>query len=450
MLSRCFMATLRVGLATTAVIGCSLAQSAFASAVPLTVPIGVTLVEVARELTLSQPDILWVRPGDPDGRTLFTSAADAPGVSRCVDACAKEFQPFLAMKGSKAARDWTLIKRADGGRQWAYQGQPLYLWAQEKEPGEVAVNVGAAESAGAKLAERKLDTGNLLPPEGWRVARFKPEAPLAMPSGIDAKIVGPAQGVVLTDHSGFTLYAFDGDARKDQQTCSDRGCQFDCLPAVAPDFARSVGDFTIVARADGASQWAYRKRPLYRYRGDPLPGDTFGENADRKWKIAAVTESFRPAHVDVSNIEAYGATLTLNGMTLYTGVLAQKRWGGRNTRDGFRNSWSKGSRLGAAACGSQKCLDEWRPFLASDGAQASGFWQIYARPDGTRQWAYKGYAVWTRVADRKPGDITGQLTYDYAKLGGSESDLKRTAFLDEVGGDRVFGGAGIYWVLARP
>jgi predicted lipoprotein with Yx(FWY)xxD motif len=445
------VATTFPALVTAAVIGCSVAQgAAAASSAPPTVPMGVTLVEVARELTLSQPDILWVRPGDAVGRTLLTSAADAPGVSKCVDACAREFVPFVAAKGAKAAGAWTVVKRADGARQWAYQGQPLYTWVKEEEAGEVAINVGLTEGSGAKLAERKIGAGNLLPPEGWQVARFKAETTLTTPSGIDAKLVGAAQAIVLTDHSGFTLYAFDGDARKDNQTCSDKGCQFEWLPVVAPDFARSVGDFTIVTRADGTSQWAYKKRPLYRYRGDLLPGDAFGGSADRKWKIAAVTESFRPAHVDVANIEAYGNTFTLKGMTLYTGALAQKRWGGRNTRDGFRNSWSKGFKLGGAACGSEKCLAEWHPFLAPRGAQASGFWQIYERPDGTRQWAYKGYAVWTHAGDKKPGDITGQLTYDYAKLGGTESDLKRTAFLDEVGGDRVFGGAGIYWVLTRP
>ena len=182
MMNRRSRAALRVGLAISALIGCSASQGVLASSVPLTVPMGVTLVEVARELTLSQPDILWVRPGDPDGRTLFTSAADAPGVSKCVDTCAKEFLPLVASKGSKAGGDWTLIKRADGGKQWAYQGRPLYTWVQEKEPGEVAVNVGAAESAGAKLAERKLDAGNLLPPAGWDVARCRPEAALTMPS----------------------------------------------------------------------------------------------------------------------------------------------------------------------------------------------------------------------------------------------------------------------------
>src|SRR5262249_10196631 len=149
-------------------------------------------------------------------------------------------------------------------------------------------------------------------------------------------------------------------------------------------------------------------------------------------------------------LEGYGTTLTINGMTLYGGVLAQKRWGGRNTRNGFRNSWSKGKRLQTLACVSEKCLADWKPFTAPADAQSQGFWEVYTREDGARQWAYKGYALWTKVTDRKPGDITGQLQYDYAKLGGTEDDLKRIAFLDELGGDFTFGGAGIYWALARP
>lgn len=450
-MSKCVKAGALAALTSAMIVVLPVAYSAqLVPSAPLTVPMGVTLVEVARELTLSQPDILWVRPGDPAGRTLFTSSSDAPDVSRCVDACAKEFIPFLAPKGSKASAEWTLVRRADGGLQWAYQGHALYTWIKEEEPGEVAINVGVTEGSGSKLAESKIGAGKLLPPEGWQVSRFEPSSLLTMPSGIDARIVGAAQGIVLTDYSGFMLYAFEGDARKDNQSCSDSGCELSWQPVVAPDFAKSVGDFSIVARADGTRQWAYRKRPLYRYSGDLLPGDAFGENVDPRWKPATVTQSFRPPEVEVANIEAYGNTFALRGMTLYTGVAFQKRWGGRNTRDGFRNSWSKGLRLGTAACATEKCLVQWQPFLAPKDAMAGGFWQIYERPDGTRQWAYKGYAVWTHVSDHKPGDITGQLSYDYAKLGGTESDLKRMAFLDEVGGDKAFGGAGIYWVLARP
>ena len=52
-------------------------------AAPATTPQGITLIEVVRELSSSQPELLWMRPGDPQGRTLFVYDQDAPGVSNC-------------------------------------------------------------------------------------------------------------------------------------------------------------------------------------------------------------------------------------------------------------------------------------------------------------------------------------------------------------------------------
>ena len=163
--------------------------AAQAAGLPATTPPRITLVEVARELTLSQPDILWIRPGDADGRTLLFSSADTSNAANCVGACAEEFHPLIARANDKAAGDWSLVKRADGALQWVYQGHPLYTWTKEPEPGEVAINVGLKESEGAKLAERKIGPGQLLPPEGWTVARFKPESAIAVPAGITAKLV---------------------------------------------------------------------------------------------------------------------------------------------------------------------------------------------------------------------------------------------------------------------
>ncbi len=444
-------AAFQLGRAALTIAGGVVSQSALASSsVPFTVPMGVTLVEVARELTLSQPDILWVRPGDSEGRTLFSI-----GRRR-----ARRFEVRRRLREGVSAV--ACRARIQGGRRLdadpARRGRAA-MGVSRTTTLHVGAGTGARRSSGerrrvgkrgSKLAEHKLDTGTLLPPAGWQVAQFKPESTVTMPSGIDALDRGRGTGHRAHGLRRFYALCVRWQSEKDRRTCSANGCELDWVPLTAPDFAQGVGDFTIVTRSDGASQWAYRKQPLYRYRGDLLPGDAFGGNVNRKWKIAAITQSFRPARVERCGIEAYGNGLTLNGMTLYTGVPFQKRWGGRNTRDGFRNAWSRSVRLGTAACGSQKCLDEWQPFLAPANAQASGFWQIYARQDGARQWAYRGYALWTRATDKKPGDITGQLTYDYARVGGTESDLKRAAFLDDVGGDRVYGGAGIYWVLARP
>lgn len=81
-------------------------------------------------------------------------------------------------------------------------------------------------------------------------------------------------------------------------------------------------------------------------------------------------------------------------------------------------------------------------------AQPNGFWEVVSRNDGTRQWAYKGYALYTYAGGKAPGQHTGQATYDFAKLEGTAKDMERAAFLAEVG--KAPGGAGIYWNLAKP
>ena len=106
------------------------ASSAFAG-VPPSAPVGVTLIEVVRELVNSQPQVLWERPGDAQGHTLFSYAKDDAKNARCIGECAVEFPPLLALKGAKPTGDWTLLRRAEG-MQWVYQGHPLYSWTKEE------------------------------------------------------------------------------------------------------------------------------------------------------------------------------------------------------------------------------------------------------------------------------------------------------------------------------
>ena len=425
-----------------------LAAAAEEKTAPPTVPTGVTLVEVVRELSASAAQMLWTRLGDEEGRTLLFAEDGRTGGSACVAACAGEFPPLLAPDGAEPFADWSLLRRPDGHLQWAYQLRPLHTWSREEEPGEVATNVGLAETANLKLAERPEAAGALLPPPGWRVARFEPYRSIAAPAGIEASLVLSAQAVVLTDYAGFTLYAFNGDAASDGQGCSDGGCDMQWRPVTAPALALDVGDFSVVSRADGSRQWAHRGRPLYRYRGDLLPGDAHGRDADARWRLAVLTESFRPPRVAVTALEGYGDALSLAGMTLYSGSAFQKYWGGRNLRDSFKNAWHRGKRLGGDACADEDCLALWRPFPAPADARSTGFWEVVERGDGTRQWAYKGYALYTYADDEAPGQNRGQATYSFSKPDGGPDDIERTVWLAELGD--TYGGAGVYWNVAKP
>lgn len=433
--------------------GLTMAGGAFASPddVPSTTPEGITLIEVVRELEYAQPEMLWLRPGDAQGQTLFTQKPDEGGVSDCTAECAAEFPPLVAPGDAEASGDWSILQRQDGTRQWVYQSQPLHTWSKEQVPGEVATNVGLKETANSKLAQVATEAGDLLPPDGWKVVRFTPAATRTLPVGIEIRLVYAAQAVALTDAEGHTLYVFDGSGG---EACATDACGRQWDSVVAPAIAKGVGDFTVVARPDGTNQWAYKQQPLFTYDGDKLPGDAHGAGLREEFQVAMLTKSFRPAGVGVTFLEGYGAALATNGMTLYGGYPFEKRWGGRNLRDTFRNAYYKGKRLGGAACAETGCLDTWRPFRASAYARPRGFWEPLERKDGTRQWAYKGYAMYTYAGDDAPGEHYGQAIYDF-EFEGDGYDFERVAFLQDIANGTMKrantnGGVGIYWNIAKP
>ena len=77
-----------------------------------------------------------------DGKmmTLYTFAKDTPGVSNCNDNCAKNWPPLMAAADAKPVGDWTIVTRADGTKQWAYKGMPLYGWSKDAKPGDMTGN----------------------------------------------------------------------------------------------------------------------------------------------------------------------------------------------------------------------------------------------------------------------------------------------------------------------
>ena len=123
------MRTLQSRVCSGLMMGLPLAIAAplHAASLPPTTPTGITLIEVDRELPISQPQVLWVRPGDAMGHTLVAYSKDDAKNARCTDTCAAEYPPLLADKGVKPTGDRTLLKRAEG-LQWVYQGHPLYTW----------------------------------------------------------------------------------------------------------------------------------------------------------------------------------------------------------------------------------------------------------------------------------------------------------------------------------
>lgn len=80
---------------------------------------------------------------DSEGHSLYLFKADSKGKSSaCTGACAKAWPPLTTKAKPKTSGtlDASLagtIKREDGSTQVTFNGWPLYLYAKDKEPGDV-------------------------------------------------------------------------------------------------------------------------------------------------------------------------------------------------------------------------------------------------------------------------------------------------------------------------
>lgn len=93
-----------------------------------------------------------------------------------------------------------------------------------------------------------------------------------------------AEGGVLTDSKGMTLYTFDRD-EAGTSNCYDT-CATNWPPLTADAGAQPDGDFTLVERTDGSMQWAYKDKSLYLWTKDTKPGDVTGDGVNDVWHTA--------------------------------------------------------------------------------------------------------------------------------------------------------------------
>jgi predicted lipoprotein with Yx(FWY)xxD motif len=83
----------------------------------------------------------------------------------------------------------------------------------------------------------------------------------------------------------MTLYTFDKDVTPGVSACTG-GCMSNWPAATASPTDKPSGDWSLLPRADGAQQWAYKGHPLYRYAADKQAGDTKGDGFKEVWHIA--------------------------------------------------------------------------------------------------------------------------------------------------------------------
>jgi len=234
--------------------------------------------------------------------------------------------------------------------------------------------------------------------------------PPSVPTGLTIIDVVSSSGQFLWqrlgDDTGKALYTYNADEPGGKSSCAGE-CATKFPPLVAAESATAAGDWSIVAREDGTKQWAYQGKPLHRYAGEdppdtksdgsPLGGsrardpDLFDPGSkiyspDPDWKRAAFVPDQSmaiPAGITLRShavANGYAFVLSSTGMVIY--------------------AKAKPPKADEAA--------SWSPVDAPGLAVPMGDFQLVTRrTDGRRQWAYKGYLLYTYRGDYSPTDLNG-------------------------------------------
>jgi predicted lipoprotein with Yx(FWY)xxD motif len=371
-----------------------------ASTAPLLSPPGVTFKSVKLGQTkdpLTRGAEASLVFADDKGMPLYASDKNMLDKSACVGDCTKTWLPFLAPNDAKPVGDWSIVKGGGGAKQWALRGKPLFTYAPDK-PAPFVVGMAGVMLMGYGGAPDARGHGV---DGSWHAQMVVPtDSSQPLPREIGIREVLDAPGIALVNSRGLSLYTFDAKKGSAQSLGPE------WQPVMAPLTATAVPNFSIVKRRQGDLQWAYKGKPLYTYSGDRELNDANGKNVDDRVHIAVVARYFTPAEVQMRENERRGGILieASTGKTLYARDRTfHNHTGGHNARGFTRGSPAVGVALGTTTCSDDACERDWKPLSAPTDARASGYWSVFDRKDGTKQWAYQGYALYTYEKE-KPGE----------------------------------------------
>jgi predicted lipoprotein with Yx(FWY)xxD motif len=310
---------------------------------------------------------------DADGMSLyFTELDQVSGKSACIDACAEQWPPLTAGDEAVASGDWQPITRDDGSRQWAFRGQPLYLFSSDKAPGD---DFGDGFRNAWHIAIRLIDT----------------------PSTVEIRRT--MLGHILVDAANETALYFS-DADEPGKSVCDLTCTQTWLPLTAPLMATGRDAWSINTREDGTRQWSFDNVPLYRFSGDWNTGDTHGDQVDASWHVAVLEPPQPiPEWVTVQGSDAGNVLADERGLTIY----------GRDQARVYNPPADIHALRQKATgdCGVECPGSFWRPVIAAEDSRAVASWSLVDRKDGKRQWVFKGEPLYIHARDGIPGDLHG-------------------------------------------
>ena len=327
--------------------------------------------------------------------------------------CAEMWPPALAPADAEPVGAWSLVAREGSVRQWAYDGWPLYFSMFDRAPGDVMGGVLEDKDA---IPELRVDFPAIRGAVGPRPR---------VPAGFN--VITTIRGRQLVMRNGQAVYTSEKDPPGRSNCVGD--CAAVWTPLIAPALARPQGDWSLVERAPGVMQWAFRNQPLYLYTLDPPPIHRVVPYLDGidvpGWHAVYVRKAPPPppeftvqeGHFSQVLADAEGRTLYLYNCS--DDALDQLSCDHPATTQFYR----------LAVCGggdAVKCQDNWPPVRAAAGAKdTSRTWTVIEIDPATgrraaagqvgalRVWAYRDRPVYTFAGDRQPGDTNGDAIGEY-------------------------------------
>jgi predicted lipoprotein with Yx(FWY)xxD motif len=306
--------------------------------------------------------------------------------------CTQAWPPVLAPADAKPVGKWSLITRDDGRKQWAYEGHALYTSILDRRAGDVL----GADSFGDRQPAMRLPL----------------QPPADVPSGFAVSTT--RLGRLLQTESKFSVYTSDRDGANNSHC--DETCARTWIPMLAPASARPHGDWSVFERSPGVLQWAFHKKPLYRYVLDQEEHSLQGSDVAGWHNVYTQLAPPPPVGFTVQDTSSGQVLADPHGKTVYLYFCADD---GVDQLGCDHPSETQAYRL--AMCGggeAERCLRTFPYVLASPGAKStSRLWSIVSispmtgafatsgRAGALRVWAYRDRPVYSYSGDRRPGDF---------------------------------------------
>lgn len=316
--------------------------------------------------------------------------------------CADLWPPVYADDDAKAIGKWSIVKRKDGTRQWAYDEQPLYTSVRDHEAGDVLG--GTTRRYGGDSPANRVP---LTPPP-------------RVPPGFAVKTT--TAGRLLTTNKNYSVYAYDKDTA-DTSVC-DSECARTWIPVIAPAMARAYGEWTAIERSPGVRQWTFRQMPLYTHATDSQSWSLEGSDVPGWSNVYTQLAPPFPESFTVQDTLAGQVLADSRGKTIYTYVC------GDDSADQLACDHPHDTQVyRLAMCGggdANECLRYW-PYVKADDdvVSTSRAWTVVSidphtghfasqeQEDALSVWAFRDRPVYTYGGDERPGDVNGAGTGEW-------------------------------------